>query len=140
MPRPSIGPCTTIETPGPCAGSMPGVEPDPPQVGAQLVDRRVAALGRSGRGPPSSRSSVAISPRSWSLRSLRLATSTVRSCDDRPANAVPARLGPELDDDEQAEQRSVTAAIVSWLPAATHPPQPCRAVRPGAAGEGSGRA
>ena len=80
-----------------------GVQPDALQVGPQLVDRRVAALRVGGQRRQLALRGSTASRRSWSLRALRLATSTVRSCDDSPANAVPARLRPELDDDEQPE-------------------------------------
>ena len=62
------------------------------------------------------------SVRSWSLRSLRFATSTVRSCDGQLGEARVAGLRAELDDDEQAEDeghgrdRELAAASVHGQP------------------------
>ncbi len=51
----------------------------------------------------SSVSSVDDSVRNWSLRALRLATRTVRSCDDSWARPDRAGLRAELDDDQDPE-------------------------------------
>ena len=98
---------------GPGRRIDPGVQPDPPQVGAQLVDRHVAALGVL-LSVDELALQVATSPRSWSLRSLRLATSTVRSCDDSPANAAPLAWVRSWTTTSSPSTKA-TAAIVSWF-------------------------
>ena len=132
-PAPSIGPRIVIVTPGPG-------RPDPARRTART--RRRSARSSSTDASPrsafavsvaSSRSSVAISLRSWSLRALRLATRTVRSWRTAPARRGAAGLGAQLDDDEQAEheghgrdrQLVATACIAVSPPGSTA--GPCRA-------------
>ena len=100
---PGIGPLTVTRTPSP----RTPIEPD--QARIRLRSLRIWPADVSPRSTAPARvsrwrSSAAISWRSWSLRVVRLATSTVRSCDDSAARPVVGRLRPELDDDEEAEQ------------------------------------
>ena len=81
----------------------PGPGADPVEVGLDLATE-VAPRDPPARASSSWRCSPAISLRSRSFRLFRLPTSSVRSWADSVAGADAAGLGPELDDDEQAEQ------------------------------------
>ena len=98
------------------------------------TETRRAAGSRSSVA--SSRSSVATSRRSWSLRALRLATRTVRSCDDSCGEPGLAGLARSWMTTSRPSTKA-TAAIVSWLRRAMHRQPP--GLAPGAGADGGRR-
>ena len=102
-PAPSIGPLIVIVTPRPVTGSRPGVGPDATQVASELVDRDVAAslVGGQRRELALERGDLA----------AQLVVARVEVGDEHGqvlrrelGQRRSAGLGPELDDDEHAEQ------------------------------------
>ena len=113
---------------------MPGVEADPPQVGPQLVERHVAAFACSGQDDELALQRGDLAP--------QLVVAVVEVGDEhrqvlrrQPGEGRAARLGPQLDDDEQPEQERDGGDRQLVARRATHR----RPVDAGA-GDGSGRA
>ena len=106
---------------------------DAPEVGADLVDRGLAAvLVRGERGRVRARATRSPA-RSWSLRWLTLATKTVRSCVSSAASPAPPACARSWTTTSRPSTKA-TAAIVSWLrrtciavsPAGSRPGRPGR--------------
>ena len=124
-----------MTTPGPGRRIDAGVQPDAAQVGAQLVDRHLAALGVVGQGRQ-----LALQAGDLAAQ-LVVAVVEVRDEDrqllrGQPGERRAARLGPQLDDDEQPEDEG-HGRDGELVPSLVHRQPPGSTVAPG---DGWGRA
>ena len=104
IPEPSIGPRTVIDDAGPRRRIDARVQADAPQVGAQLIDRDVAACRVLVESTPSSCSSVADSSAQLVVAVVKVRHEHRQVLRRQACERRAARLRAQLDDDEHAEQ------------------------------------
>ena len=113
------------------------VQAHPAQVGAQLVDRHLAALACSAARVASSRSSVRDLAAQLVVAVVEIRDEHRELLRRQPGEGRAARLGPKLDDDEQAqdERHGRDGQLVATAGASVSRPASARLP-----GDGCGRA
>ena len=121
-----------IETPGPDRRVDARVEPDAAQVGPQLVDRRVAAIGVLGEDIELALEGRDLGPE-LVVAVVEVGHEDGQVLRGQTGERRAARLGAQLDDDEQAEQERHRGDR-ELVPTATHRGEavPARGARSGA--------